>query len=289
MWGWSFPASNPASSRASWTHPPTRSGNRVPPCPGQGPESRHQFFGHRTGKARTDRPPVEGNDRHYFRGRARHEGFLRGVNVVTGDGLFRGDQTGLGGQFEDRFAGHALQRALPSGRGQQAPLAQDKQVVGGAFRDVTVLGQQNGLQGAALTGLNLRQNVVEVVQALDLGAEGFRHVAAGGHRDQGQAVAIRGVRVETDEVGDDDVGGLAAQGGTKAQIALPPREQGAYISVFKAVGGQGPEDFRPHGGLSQGRLQQNSFGRIVKAVQVLGQTEDFAVVSADSCLLYTSD
>ena len=121
----------------------------------------------------------------------------------------------------------------------------EEDVVAGAFGDLALVVEHQGFEAAGLDGLDLGQDVVEVVQRLDARIEGVGMVADRADRDDLQAVLVQFRRIEGDVVDDDDdlrIGRLAR---VEAEVAGAARDDQADVAVLLVVGLDGALDARP--------------------------------------------
>ena len=158
----------------------------------------------RTGPPRPDLASVHLDHRDDLGRGSRQETLLGIPDIVTGQVPFLHLQTKVRGQFKHDLAGDAAQGPGRGIRGQHPALAHHEKVVPGAFRHMPQVVQHDRLERPVLGGLDLRENIVEVVQRLDPGIKGGGGSPPGRHGDDGEAVPVDFGWVELDAVGDDD-------------------------------------------------------------------------------------
>jgi hypothetical protein len=189
---------------------------------------------------------------------------------------------GFAGQFDHHVAGDALERAAPGGRGDHGLAAHDEEVVARGFGDEALRVEQDRFHAAGVDGLDLGQHVVEVVQALDLGAHRLRVVADRAHGDDGQPLLVERPRVELNGGGNDDDLGPPAHVRVQAQGPDAARHHQPDVAVHRAVGPAGADHGAGHGLATEGNGEVYGLGGAVQPVQVLLQHEDAAAVGADA-------
>ena len=179
-------------------------------------------------------------------------------------------------------AGDAFEDARLVGRREHPALADQEDVVAGALGHFAAVIEHQGLDAAGLEPLDLRQDVVEVVERFDSRAQGRRVVADRAHGDEFQPVAIQFVGVERDLIGDDDHLGMGTAVGIESQGAAAAGDDHADVAVRDAVGGHGLLDGRGHFLLAQRDGQPDGLGGIPQPVEVGLEAKDLAAVAADA-------
>ena len=107
----------------------------------------------------------------------------------------------------------------------------DKEVVGGGFGDVAVVGEHEGFEGAGVAGFEQGEDVVEVVVCFDVGIEESGIIASDVSSDgdiNALLVSLRGI--EGDGGGHDVEGRGDAFGGIDAEVSHAPGEDWTEIS-----------------------------------------------------------
>src|SRR4051812_46671825 len=150
--------------------------------------------------AAADDPAIDLGDRDHLGGRPGQEELVGGINVVPGHRRLDERDLRRPGQVHDQVAGHALEDAGVRRRGLEYPVLDDEYVVAGTLGHLALVVEHQGLQAAGPDGLDLGQDVVQVVERLDPRVERVRVVAdqAGGH--DLEPVLVQLLRVEADRV-----------------------------------------------------------------------------------------
>ena len=158
----------------------------------------------------------------------------------------------------------------------------EEDVVGGAFRHLAVDVEHDRFQAAGPDGLDLGEDVVEVVQRFDARVERVGMVAHDAGRDDFQAVLVELRRIETNVIDNDDdlrVGRLAR---VEAEAAGPARHDQADVAVLLGVGLDRVQHGVAHLLARQRDFQRDVLGAVVEAFDVLAEAEDLAGVDADA-------
>ena len=245
------------------------------------PEGLEDPQGDGTRRAFADPPVVDVHDGDELRARAREEALVRIEEVKSRDALLpRGDSQARR-HLQDRATRDPLERAVPEGRREQRAALHDENVVGGAFRHEAVVVQHDRLEGAGAVGLDLREDVLQVVEALDPRVEDRRPDLASGRRDHPEPLLVQILGVELHLVHDADHRRALAVGRVEAELAHAPRHHEADVRVPPPVA---PDRFDHHAGHRVDRhrdLERDGVRRFIQTVEVLAETKDATVVDAD--------
>ncbi len=123
--------------------------------------------GDRAGRARADRAAVDVDDGNHLRRRAGEEAFVGGVEIVPRERGLAAVDPGRVGEFHDGVAGDALEDAGVGRWREQLPRPHDKHVVARALGHLALVVEHQGLDAAGPQALELRHDVVQVVERLD--------------------------------------------------------------------------------------------------------------------------
>jgi hypothetical protein len=99
------------------------------------------------------------------------------------------------------FMRRVLRTAEP---GQQRTMFDDKDIVSSAFGNLSRRVQHNAFLASGLTGLDLCQHIVQIIERLDPWIEAFRRNPAGRKRDDFAPLPIALLRIELDRADNDD-------------------------------------------------------------------------------------
>ncbi len=150
--------------------------------------------------------------------------------------------------------------------GEDFVLLDDEDVVGGALGDEALLVEEDRFLRAVEVAFNLGEDVVEVVERFDGGAERGGGDALGRHGVHAQALGVIFFRVELDGGGDAEDGRLAAFVGVEAEVALAAGDDKADVAVAQLVLAAGFEDDVAEGVAFEGDGEEDGLGGIVEAV-----------------------
>ena len=126
------------------------------------------------------------------------------------------------GDLEHDLAGDAAQAARGDGRREEIAALEDENIVAGAFGDEALLVEHQALAGAGLVGLDLGQDVVEVIERLDLRAQRAGRDAARAAGDDVEAALVKLLGVKRDAGGDDDdARALGSVSGFRPRLPMP--------------------------------------------------------------------
>ena len=134
-------------------------------------------FGDWAGLAATDWASIQLNDWNDFSGRACQEAFIGGVKVVAIHGAFHHNKPRLTCQFDHRFPGDPFQNAGINGRGVNFAPTHDEDVISCALCDISLVVEHQRFQAARVGPLDLGEDIIEIVQRFDSGAQSSRVIA----------------------------------------------------------------------------------------------------------------
>ncbi len=232
--------------------------------------------------AGVERPAVDAFDRDQFGAGAGEEAFIGGVEVVGSEASFMGGNVVVTGQFEDQPAGDAGECTVGGGGCEQFAMADDEEVVGGAFGDVALGIEQDGFVGAGVVGFDPGEDVVEVVEAFDSGVEAVGWQAAGGGNDQvGALVSCAGVD-HVEVVTDDGQAGLMALPRVDAQRARAAGQQDAQVAVGRIECIDQALYDLPELSVVPGVFEGDGTGRVLQPVEVVIEQEGLTMVETDA-------
>src|SRR5687768_867283 len=135
-------------------------------------ERRLQTPRHRSGRPIADLSLVDRRYPDHLRGGAGHEALVSAVKVEADEVLLEAVDPLAAAQPHDHVPRNPLQDAGLGGRGHDHAVLHDENVVGGAFGDVAEVIEQDRLHAAGVDGLDLGEDAVEVVEALDARGRG---------------------------------------------------------------------------------------------------------------------
>ena len=153
----------------------------------------------------------------------------------------------LGTQVHDEAAGDALENARIAGGREDLAVFDDEDIVAGTLADVAIDVEHDGLIAADIDGLNLGQNVVEVVEAFDARVEAGDGRAGAFGDDDAHALFVLVFGVELDLIGDADDAGDGALARVKAQGAVATSDEQADVALDNTVGGDAVTQNLHHG------------------------------------------
>lgn len=241
-----------------------------------------ELFGNRAGFAVADASAVEFDEGNELCRGSREEAFVRRPDVETRERLFDDFNAEPLRDVKHRAARHAAERAAADGRRNELVFENDEHVVAAAFRDVAFVVEQQAFLIAQFVGFDFRENVVEVVEALDHGGQRRVRVSARGNGDCLQALFVRFVRVKLDLVGDDYKLRVGAGEGREAQLAFAARDNQADIAVGEVVCAAGVADGVGDFLFCPGQVEHDCLRAAEESVHVHGQAEDVFIVEADT-------
>ena len=175
-----------------------------------------------------------------------------------------------------------MQRAGRQCRGVHLVAIDDEYVVAGALGHVALSVEHDGLLVTGGVGLDLGEDVVEVVERLDRRIDCVVMVTRRCDRHDLHALLVQAWRVKLDLVGDDDHLRVGAAVGVQAKRAGAPGDDQPNVAVGDAVSAAGL-----HRGIHQllmrhRDVEQDGLGGIKKAVDVFLELEYPAVIGADA-------
>src|SRR5262249_26626805 len=222
------------------------------------------------------------DDRDDLRPSAGQEDLVGRVDVMSRQGDLLDDDTGRLGQLDDRVAGHAFEDAGVDGRSAQQTVLDEKDIVSGAFGHLALVVEHEGFLTAGAVGLDLGEDVVEVVERLDPRAQRVGVVADDRRGDDLHAFFVELGWIEADVIDDDDDLRVGTLVGVEAEGAGAAGDDETDVAVLLALGLDGPQDFLVHAVARPGDLQVEVFGALVEAFDVLVKAEDLAGVDTDA-------
>ena len=176
-------------------------------------------------------------------------------------------------------ARNAFQDAGVGRRRFEFAVFNDKNVVSGAFRDVALMIEHQRFFATGVIRFDLRHNVVEVVQRLDARVDrvGRRADRAGGNDFNPLVVEVG--RVKGKFLNDNNDRRVFAEVRVEAERPFAAGNDQANISVGETVRFERLIHRGAHFFLRNGNLNIERFRGIPKAVDMLFQTENFAVIT----------
>lgn len=134
-------------------------------------EARDDFLGDGARFASSEDALIEFGGGDDFGGGAGEKAFVAGIDIVAGQVAFGERNAQLSGNVDDRGAGDAGQGAGGDRRGGDETVADDEDVVAGAFGYQSQVIEDQSFFGASLECLDLGHDIVQVIQAFDLRTE----------------------------------------------------------------------------------------------------------------------
>ena len=245
-------------------------------------EGRGELLRDRAGRACADHAAVDVDDGDHFRGGARQEALVGRVEVVPRERGFAAVDARLTGQIHDGVARDAFEDPGVGGRREQHARPHDEHVVAGALGHLALVVEHQGLDAAGPQTLELRHDVVQVVERLDPGRERRRlHPLGGGGHDL-QALLVELAGIEADRVGDHDHLRVRRPVGVQTEGARAAGDHEADVAVGELVGGERVVHRFGHGGLREGDLEADRAGARPQAVEVGVEPEHGSGVAAEA-------
>jgi hypothetical protein len=127
----------------------------------------------------------------------------------------------LAAQVQDRLARDTFEQVFSWRRGLHFAAADDEDVVSRALGDVAAAVEHDRLGDARVVRLNFREDVVEVVQALDARAKRVGNVAHDRRRDDRDALGVHLLRVSWIRSAMMKTLGLAQRFGSMPSVPTP--------------------------------------------------------------------
>jgi len=248
---------------------------------GEGPIGRDEFLGVSARFAVSDGTRIDLHHRDHLGRRAGQEHFVGGVEVVAGEEFLLGGQAHFGGELHHAMARDAVQGPGRGGRGHQVFPLHVEDVVPRAFRHHPFGVQHDRFRRVGEVGLDLGQDVVEVVQGFDVRIQRLRDVPSGGRDGHAQSLFVEGFRIERDGIRDDDHGGARTFPRVQSQVSHAAGHHEPDVGVAQVVGPQSLQHGLLHLVRRHRDLQHDGPGRGIQPVEVFLQTEHASVVGAD--------
>src|SRR5580700_3839376 len=164
----------------------------------------YQFESDRPRVAIADRSTVQLNSRDHFCSGTGKKTFVCDQYIVPCQIRFLNRNAVLLGEFKDDASGNPSQDPGIDGRGRDHSFLDHEQIVPGTLGYIALFVQHNSFSRTRLLGLDLSQDVVQIVQGLNPWAQCGRRDPSNRASRQGQALFIQRVRIKGDGGGDDD-------------------------------------------------------------------------------------
>ncbi len=194
---------------------------------------------------------------------------------VAGDVKFRA-------QVHDEAARDAFENTRIAGWREDLAVLDDEDVVAGALADVTIDVEHDGLIAADINGLDLGQDVVEVVEAFDARVKAGDWGSGTLGDDDAHALLVFLFRVELDLIGDADDAGDGALAWVQAQSAVAAGNQQADVAFNDSVGLDAVTQNLHHCLAGKWDFHVDGLGGAPQTLHVLAALEDLALVDADA-------
>jgi len=241
-----------------------------------------QMRGDWAGLAFADDARIHFADRDTFGSGAGQEHFVGDIHFMQRERLFLDRITLAAGNVDDRIARDAFERTEISRRCVDDAILDDEDVVACTFDDISLVVQHERFSRTNQVGLDLRQDVVEIVERLHPWVKRIRQVAARRYADDRQAVLVRLLRVQRELLDDDDNVRFRATSRIEAEIAGTAGYDETDVTVAQSVPANRLDKRLLHLFIGEGNFERDRFRGIIEPVQVLLALEDVAVVDADS-------
>ena len=159
-------------------------------------------------------------------------------------------------------------------RGVYLFILYDKYIIPTSLRDPSLGIKDNSLISPFDIGLNLGQDVVQIIEALDIRGQGIGGVSANRDTDGGQADLIEASIHRPPLNCNDDYRGLPAFQWIQAQISISSGNYRPDIGIAQVVLAQRISDRQSHLLLAQGDTEHDGLSRIKEPPDMILQPED---------------
>src|SRR5262245_6181889 len=235
-------AKRPAWCRASTERLRGTSPERLALASGERMERLLEPPGDRSRRAVADPTAVALRHRDHLGTRSGEEALVGSVDVEAREPRFAHAKASLPGEPEQRGARDSLERAVLGRRRRYRTVARDVEVVARALGDESLGVQHDRLVRAGPRRIDLREDVLEVIERLDARIDGLVRDLPRGGRDDTQALLVELGRVEPDVGHDDEDARPGTRARVEAEVAHAAGDDQADVAVLLAIG----PDRRPH-------------------------------------------